>query len=431
MTKQKIIMNGSNPQQENRERERIVNNISFQEGLKESQRQQKAKMNILHNIALMGGGMGLGFLAMGFMPSSEEEFNPENPILLPEDPQQAIGVNDQMSYNQAWEVSREEVGAGGYFVWHSKPFSTYTQEEWNNLNAEEQQLFQSNMNDDYNENIKIETDEPPAFVVHDMAPVAESVSDEMSFGDAFAMARQEVGAGGIFQWKGNTYGTYYKEEWENMTKEDKNEFAQSYQKTDNSNDISYAEVEEVPEVVDNAVNEVFIGSEVQLLPDGSKVNVGYFVQDNQILMKIDLDNNNQYDYVVDTSTNQLIGLNGNEDIDLNQLTQVGSVEPIMSETMQIEGYNALVTVYSDGSQTAQVDMDNDGTYDTTLTVDTTGQLQVYDSTGQLIATDQLNMYDNSQDIDQQLIDDQLAENFGDDFDDNGDISNWINEDPIL
>ena len=36
----------------------------------------------------------------------------------------------------------------------------------------------------------------------------------------------------------------------------------------------------------------------------------------------------------------------------------------MSETIQIEGYDALVTVYSDGHQEALIDIDGDGTYDT-------------------------------------------------------------------
>ena len=39
--------------------------------------------------------------------------------------------------------------------------------------------------------------------------VAE-VSDDMSFDEAFASARKQVGAGGVFEWRGKLYGTYYK-----------------------------------------------------------------------------------------------------------------------------------------------------------------------------------------------------------------------------
>lgn len=55
-------------------------------------------------------------------------------------------------------------------------------------------------------------------------PIAHNVSDDMSFGEAFAHARAEVGPGGIFEWRGNTYGTYYEDEWNSMTTADKDEY---------------------------------------------------------------------------------------------------------------------------------------------------------------------------------------------------------------
>lgn len=42
---------------------------------------------------------------------------------------------------------------------------------------------------------------------------AGAVSDEMSFGEAFAVARAEQGAGGVFEWRGNLYATDTLEEW--------------------------------------------------------------------------------------------------------------------------------------------------------------------------------------------------------------------------
>lgn len=53
------------------------------------------------------------------------------------------------------------------------------------------------------------------------------VSDDMSFSQAFAAARQQVGAGGVFAWHGKVYGTYYKEEWDSMTAEEKADFQAS------------------------------------------------------------------------------------------------------------------------------------------------------------------------------------------------------------
>lgn len=51
------------------------------------------------------------------------------------------------------------------------------------------------------------------------------VSDDMSFDEAFASARKQVGAGGVFAWRGKLYGTYYKNEWDNMSQADKDQYA--------------------------------------------------------------------------------------------------------------------------------------------------------------------------------------------------------------
>ena len=47
----------------------------------------------------------------------------------------------------------------------------------------------------------------------------------MSFDEAFASARKQVGAGGVFEWRGKLYGTYYKNEWDNMSQADKDQYA--------------------------------------------------------------------------------------------------------------------------------------------------------------------------------------------------------------
>lgn len=54
--------------------------------------------------------------------------------------------------------------------------------------------------------------------------VAE-VNDEMSFSEAFASAREQVGVGGVFEWRGKQYGTYYKTEWDSMSQAEKDRYA--------------------------------------------------------------------------------------------------------------------------------------------------------------------------------------------------------------
>lgn len=57
--------------------------------------------------------------------------------------------------------------------------------------------------------------------------VAQNVNDEMSFADAYAAAREELGAGGVFVWNGNVYNTYNQEEWEALSDEEKADFLES------------------------------------------------------------------------------------------------------------------------------------------------------------------------------------------------------------
>ncbi len=54
--------------------------------------------------------------------------------------------------------------------------------------------------------------------------MATTVSDDMTFEDAFAAARDEVGAGGVFTWHDNVYGTFTTAEWEAMTPQEQMDY---------------------------------------------------------------------------------------------------------------------------------------------------------------------------------------------------------------
>lgn len=49
------------------------------------------------------------------------------------------------------------------------------------------------------------------------APMSDAVDEEMTFGEAFAAARADVGPGGTFLWHGGVYGTFDAQEWNEMT----------------------------------------------------------------------------------------------------------------------------------------------------------------------------------------------------------------------
>ena len=52
--------------------------------------------------------------------------------------------------------------------------------------------------------------------------------ERLSFSEAFAEARNELGAGGVFEWNGNSYNTFYAQEWQNMNEEQHDEWISLY-----------------------------------------------------------------------------------------------------------------------------------------------------------------------------------------------------------
>lgn len=99
---------------------------------------------------------------------------------------------------------------------------------------------------------------------HEM-DVATTVDDSMSFSEAFAAARNEVGPGGLFTWHGHTYGTYYADEWNAMSEADKDQYwADVYHTTSHLNEdlqnddeieISDVEINDVDIVPDDSVED--------------------------------------------------------------------------------------------------------------------------------------------------------------------------------
>lgn len=69
------------------------------------------------------------------------------------------------------------------------------------------------------------------------------VSDDMTFAEAFAAARAEVGPGGVFHWHGGIFNTYYAEEWNAMSDEQKHDFAQLVQPEIPAHDVNTDHIE--------------------------------------------------------------------------------------------------------------------------------------------------------------------------------------------
>ena len=111
------------------------------------------------------------------------------------------------------------------------------------LGAASALLTSSTLADDSTED---STDNTSSALGDSSVPVAESVNNDMSFSEAFAAARHEVGAGGAFEWHGNVYSTYYAEEWNSMTEEEQNDY---YSHVNHTPSAYHAETHDTAEVV--------------------------------------------------------------------------------------------------------------------------------------------------------------------------------------
>ena len=155
------------------------------------------------------------------------------------------------------------------------------------------------------------------------------VSDEMSFGAAFEAARSQVGPEGVFEWRGNYYSTYTKEEWDAMDTDARGEYMQKYYETDMNADAEEVgdvqgeaetmvedtvDVVDVQEVAENMnVKDEFTVSQVQasaMIVETEDAEVGFVVEertdsdvvfgetDGHDTMFADLDGDGMADYMV-------------------------------------------------------------------------------------------------------------------------------------
>lgn len=178
------------------------------------------------------------------------------------------------------------------------------------------------------------------------------VDDNASFSQAFADARAQVGPGGVFEWHGRVYGTYYKDEWDNMTTEQKHEYQASIDYKDVISDESMAQHHN-DMAQHNATHH-----------DSNVHHTSYHTQETTA--KPETVNDSQ-----DVSS---------EEVDV-QVLEVGQTDlngdgiPENAAVLEVNGHEVLI-----------VDIDQDGIADAALCdVDNDGQVEIADLSGENIA----------------------------------------------
>ena len=145
------------------------------------------------------------------------------------------------------------------------------------------------------------------------------------FGDAFAAARAEVGAGGVFLWHGQLYNTYTAEEWQSMSDAQRDAFADDVQPYlgqqtaqvhhTTTHTTSHVETSHTDEHVQPATltEDVAAEPEVHFLGvetrevNGQTINVGHMTVDQVNVALVDVDNDQVFDVrVVDANSNSQV-----------------------------------------------------------------------------------------------------------------------------
>ncbi|MDE6427579.1 MAG: hypothetical protein K2K59_01345 [Muribaculaceae bacterium] len=133
--------------------------------------------------------------------------------------------------------------------------------------------------------------------------------DADNFSDAFAQARQQVGPGGVFEYNGRLYGTYYINEWNDMTAQEKadyqsrvNEVAPSHHSASHESSSMAEHQEDIPsngeyisaEPVDGEIR--VLGVEAIETEDGP-MHIGLVEIEGERVLLADIDNDGRIDFV--------------------------------------------------------------------------------------------------------------------------------------
>lgn len=160
-----------------------------------------------------------------------------------------------------------------------------------------------------------ETPSPDQVILANDEGIRYAHVDAVSFNDAFAQARQQVGPGGVFEYNGRLYGTYYAEEWANMSSMEKAEYQRRvYEMPSSQHDalqdsnaesvVAHSSDQSIPansemisaEPVDNDIK--VLGIEAVHNDYGQVMNIALVESEGDHALLIDVDNNGSIDVLI-------------------------------------------------------------------------------------------------------------------------------------
>ena len=198
----------------------------------------------------------------------------------------------------------------------------------------------------YASGLSAKSDDEQEAVSEEQVSVAD-VDNELSFGEAFAAARAEVGPGGVFYWHGGIYNTFTAEEWDSMSQGQRNEFAHQVRPeilpnkvqtpTDNHPDIVVHHVE---------ADDVSVASD-PTTDDGEVHIVGYANVQGHLAVGVDMTGDGDADIaIIDVDDNRVVS---DPDVVVDRQGNIETVGEI------IHGTDPTMENYTDNPVTPDTD----------------------------------------------------------------------------
>lgn len=158
--------------------------------------------------------------------------------------------------------------------------------------------------------------------------VATGDFDDMSYSEAFAAARSQVGAGGAFEWHGKVYGTYLHDEWHNMSDAEHAEFDSHFSWSKNFDPIDTNDNGEILATADDDADDEIVANVEEDANDEITVNI----VENADGITVNIEG--------DSSEVEVLGVTADDNVDAD-----------------------LPVVSVDDNPIVMVDLDNDGSVD--------------------------------------------------------------------
>lgn len=147
--------------------------------------------------------------------------------------------------------------------------------------------------------------------------------DASSFSEAFAEARAQVGPGGVFEYEGRVYGTYYANEWNALTPAEQADFTRNAMAANSADHAALTKTDYTPTETDNQIMaetdtqaspetdgnipggidtsdasvEILATTHVSLTDGADSTAIIGIIDDNPVIM-VDIDNDNEIDAVI-------------------------------------------------------------------------------------------------------------------------------------